>query len=43
MGVLNEKWCKMYTECISTLSHNRDSFMMWHPLSLDIFLEQIGI
>jgi hypothetical protein len=34
---------KFYTECTSTLSYNRDNFMMWHPLSLDTFLEKFGI
>ena len=39
----NKVCFKMYTECISTLSHNRDSFMLWYPLSLDTFLEKFGI
>jgi hypothetical protein len=34
---------KIYTECISTLSHNRNNFMMWEPLSLDTFLEKFGV
>ena len=34
---------KIYTECSSTLSYNKDNFMMWQPLSLDTFLEKFGI
>lgn len=34
---------KIYTECSSTLSNNKETFMEWHPLSLDTFLEKIGI
>jgi hypothetical protein len=35
---------KIYTECSSTLSYNRDNkFMMWEPLPLDTFLEKFGI
>ena len=34
---------KIYTECISTLSNNRDNFMMWYPLKLDTFLEKFGV
>ena len=34
---------KIYTECISTLSYNRDNFMTWYPLSLDTFLEKFGV
>jgi hypothetical protein len=33
---------QIYTECISTLSCNRDKCMMWQPLSLDTFLEKFG-
>ena len=33
---------KIYTEGISTLSYNKHNFMMWHPLSLDTFLEKFG-
>ena len=29
---------KVYTECISTLSYNRDNLMNWYPLNLDTFL-----
>jgi hypothetical protein len=42
---LNDKnniFFKIYTECSSTLSYNRDSFMMWHTLPLHTFLEQFG-
>jgi hypothetical protein len=43
---LNDKnniFFQIYTECTSTLSYNRDNFMMCHPLSLDTFLEKFGI
>jgi hypothetical protein len=39
----NKIFFKYYTECTSTLSHNRDNFMMWYPLSLDTFVEQFGV
>jgi hypothetical protein len=39
----NEIHFKIYTECISTLSSNRDNFMMWYPLTLDTFLEKFGV
>ena len=38
----NEIHFKIYTECSSTLSYNKDNFMMWYPLSLDTFLEKFG-
>jgi hypothetical protein len=34
---------KIYTECSSTLSYNRDNFMMWQPYHLDTFLEKFGV
>ena len=34
---------KIYTECTSTLSYNRDNFMMWYPLSLNTFLEKFNV
>jgi hypothetical protein len=34
---------KIYTECSSTLSYNKDNFMMWQSLSLDTFLEKFGV
>ena len=34
---------KVYTECISTLSYNRDNLMKWYPLHLDTFLEKFGV
>jgi hypothetical protein len=35
---------QIYTECSSTLDkYNKDNFMMWYPLSLDMFLEKFGI
>ena len=43
---LNDKnniFFKIYTECSSTLSHNRDTFMMWYPLHLDTFLEKFAV
>ena len=38
----NNIFFKIYTECTGTLSYNRDNFMMWHPLTLDTFLEKFG-
>jgi hypothetical protein len=38
----NEIRFQYYTECSSTLSYNRDNFMMWYPLTLDTFLETFG-
>jgi len=41
---LNNKenlYFKMYTECIITLDNN--NCMMWHPLSLNTFLEKFNI
>jgi hypothetical protein len=43
---LNDKnniFFKIYTECSSTLNYNRDSFMMWQPLPLNVFLEKFGV
>ena len=35
---------QIYTECSSTLNiYNKDNFMLWYPLSLDMFLEKFGI
>jgi hypothetical protein len=34
---------KIYTECISTLSHNIDTFMMWYPITLETFLEKTAV
>jgi hypothetical protein len=32
-----------YTECSSTLNaYNEGKILMWHPMSLNIFLEQFG-
>ena len=39
----NKIFFKIYTECSSTLSYNKDNFMMWQPLSLDTFLEKLGV
>lgn len=39
----NNIFFKIYTEVSSTLSNNIDNFMMWHPLSLEIFLKKIHI
>ena len=42
---LNDKnniFFQIYTECSSTLSYNRNNFMMFQPLSLDTFLEKFG-
>jgi hypothetical protein len=38
---------KIYTECSSTLNKdnkdNKETFMMWCPMSLDIFLEKFSV
>jgi hypothetical protein len=35
---------KIYTECGSTLDIiNKDSFMMWQPLPLNLFLEKFNV
>ena len=39
----NKIFFKIYTGCISTLSYNRDNFMMWSPLHLDAFLEKFDV
>jgi hypothetical protein len=39
----NKIFFKIYTECTSTLSYNRDNFMMWQPLPLDTFLEKFCV
>ena len=40
----NEIHFKIYTECSSTLNpYNKEIFMEWYPMSLDIFLEKFGV
>ena len=39
----NNLFFKIYTECISTLSYNKDNFLMWHQIPLDTFLETFGV
>lgn len=34
---------KIYIECSSTLSYNKDNFMMWQPMPLDTFLEKFRV
>jgi len=34
---------KIYTECTSTLSYNRDNFMTWQSLPSNTFLETFGV
>ena len=39
----NEIFFKIYTESSSTYDiHNKDTFMMWYPISLDLFLEKFS-
>lgn len=39
-----DKICfKIYIECSSTLSDNKDNFMMWQQLSLDTFLKKFSV
>jgi len=40
----NEIFFQIYTECSSTLDkYNKEPFMDWYPISLNIFLEQFSI
>lgn len=35
---------KIYTECSSTLDkYNRENYMSWYPISLNIFLQKFNI
>jgi len=44
-NALNDKnniFFQFYTECITTHDiHNKEKFMLWHPMSLEQFLEKI--
>ncbi len=44
---LNDKnaiFFKIYSECSSTYDrNNNEKFMMWYPISLNIFLETFGV
>ena len=44
---LNDKnaiFFKIYSECSSTYNiNNNEKFMMWYPISLNIFLETFGV
>jgi hypothetical protein len=46
-NILNDKnkiFFKIYTECSSTLNpYNKETFMDWYPISLNMFLEQFNI
>ena len=40
----NNVFFKIYTECNDTLNkYNKEKFMRWYPISLNIFLEKFGI
>ena len=40
----NKIFFKIYTECSSTLDpYNKEIFMDWYPISLNMFLEQFGV
>jgi len=39
----NDVFFKIYTECISTQDRDCEDFIMWYPISLDIFLEKFNI
>jgi len=42
----SEIFFKIYTECSSTLNpynKTKEKFMEWQPISLNVFLEKIGI
>ncbi len=34
---------QIYTECSSTLDINKKNFMMWYPISLNVFLKKFSI
>ncbi len=34
---------QIYTECSSTLDVNMKNFMMWYPISLNVFLKKFSI
>jgi hypothetical protein len=45
---LNDKngiFFKIYTECSSTLNahNNKENFMEWHPINLNMFLQQFSV
>ena len=40
----NKIYFKIYTECITTHDiNNKEKFMMWYPMSLNVFLEKFNI
>jgi hypothetical protein len=39
----NKIYFKIYTKCSSTLSFNKDNFMMWQKISLDTFLNKFNV
>lgn len=40
----NNIFFKVYTECISTLNqHNKETFMVWIPMTLNMFVEQFNM
>ena len=39
----NNLFFQIYTECSSTLNKdNKEQFMMWYPISLNVFLEKFS-
>jgi len=45
-NLLNDKseiFFKIYTECSSTLDINKESFMLWQPITLTHFLEKCNV
>ena len=38
----NEIHFQYYTECSSTYTYRKENFLMWHPMSLNLFLEKFG-
>ena len=44
LGNENELCFTIYTECSSTHdTHNKTPFMIWHPISLTLFLEKFNV
>jgi hypothetical protein len=46
-SILNDKngiFFQIYTECSSTLDpYNKENFLIWHPMSLEQFLEKFNV
>ena len=44
MNDKNKIFFQIYTECSTTLNpYNKENFMDWYPISLNMFLEKFGV